>query len=127
MLKTVQLRVEDPVALTGFFVRRDAFRRARRRSRRFNSISRTLLRLRWAASAVTSFGDRGVSQDGSTPFRGPLGAHGLLRAPRRLSASAAMLKTVQFFVEDLMALTDFFVRRDAILRAWRCSRRFNSV
>jgi hypothetical protein len=30
MLKTVQLRIEDPVALTGSFVRRDAFRWARR-------------------------------------------------------------------------------------------------
>jgi hypothetical protein len=30
MLKTVQLRVENPVALTGSFVRRDALRWARR-------------------------------------------------------------------------------------------------
>ena len=36
------------------------------------------------------FGERGDAQDGSTPYRGPRGAHGLLRAPRRLPVGAAM-------------------------------------
>ena len=101
--------------------RRDAFRRARRFSRRFNSVSRTPWRSRAPSCAATPFGERGDAQDGSTPCRGPpwrsrapscaatlsdergdaqdgstpcrghRGAHGLLRAPRRLSASAAML------------------------------------
>jgi hypothetical protein len=113
MLTTVQLRVEDPVALTGFFVRRGAFRRARRCSRRFNSVSRTSWRSRAPSCAATLSDERGDAQDGSTPCRGHLGAHGLLRAPRRLSASAAMLKTVQLCVEDLVALTGSFVRRAA--------------
>jgi hypothetical protein len=160
MLTTVQLRVEDPVALTGFFVRRGAFRRARRGpvaltgffvrrdalrrarrcSRRFNSVSRMPLRSRAPSCAATPFGERGDAQDGLIPCRGHRGAHGLLRAPRRLSASAtmlraprclsasaAMLKTVQLRVEDPVALTGFFVRRDAFRPARRCSRRFNSV
>ena len=127
MLKTVQLHVEDPVALTDSFVRRDAFRQARRCSRQFNSMSRTPWRLRWAASAATSFGESGDAQDKSTPCRGPRGAHGLFRAPRRLSASAAMLKAVQLCVEDPVSLTGSFVRRDVFRRARRCSRRFNSL
>jgi len=147
MLKTVQLRVEDPVALTGSFVRRVVFRRARRYSRRFNSVFRTLWRSRAPSCAATPFGERGDAQNGSTPSQGHRGDHGLLRAPRRLSASAAMLKTVQLHVEDpwrsrapscaatpfgergdgTVALTGSFVRRDAFRRARRCSRRFNSV
>jgi hypothetical protein len=133
MLKTVQLRVEGPVALTGFFVRRDAFRRARRCLKRFNSVSRTPRRSRAPSCAATHFGERGDAPDGSTPCRGPRGAHMFLRAPRRLWASAAMLKmvqmpkAVQLRVEDPVALKGPFVRRDAFRRARRCSRRYNSV
>ena len=112
MLKTVQLSAEDPVALAGSFVRRDSLRRARRCSRRFNSVSRTPWRSRAPSCAATPYGERGDAQDVSTPYRRPRGAHGLLRAPRRLWASAAMLKTVHFCVEDPMTLTGFFVRRD---------------
>ena len=36
------------------------------------------------------FGERGDAQDGSTPHQGLRGAHGLLRAPRRLPVGAAM-------------------------------------
>jgi len=164
MLKTVQLRVEGPVAFTGSFERRDALWRARRCSRRFNSVSRALWRSLVPSCAATPLGERGDAQscrfqisrrfnsvsktpwrsrtpscaatplsercdarDGSTPCLGPLGARELLRAPRRLTASAAMLKTVQLRVEDSVALTGSFVRRDAFRRARRCSRRFNSV
>jgi len=127
ILKTVQLHVEGPVAHLVGCRRRDDFRRARRCSRRFKSVSWTPWRSRAPSCAATSFGERGDAQDGSTLSRGPRIAHGLLRAPRRLSPSAAMLKTVQLRVEDLVALTDFFVRRDTFRRARRCSRRFNSV
>jgi len=83
MLKTVPLHVEGPVAPLVGCRRRDAFRRARRCSRRFKSVSWTPWRSRAPSCAATPFGERGDAQDGPTPCRGPRGASCGLPAPRR--------------------------------------------